>query len=265
MLTQWIRLIKDTTDLSLDNQGGGGVAMDGGSTYYIGKKAPFNNFFMQFGTANINSVAMTVSYWSGSEWVEAVDLLDGTVGASQSGVTQFSPHRTNLWKKTQDTSESGAPTELSTFTIYDMYWLKVEFSGDLSADTELTTLSYKFTDSAEMLRRDVDINEFLTAFGQNDWLPQIMSASTDVAIDLKRKNLITDEGQLLRFDDVAIPTAYRAIFLVYLNLGEDYTDRRKEILKLYNESLAGIYSLDKNSDGHLSSSEMEISSGRFYR
>jgi hypothetical protein len=265
MLTQWIRLIKDSTDVSLDNQGSGTIAMDGSSpTLYLGKKAPFNNFFMWFDTVNSNSVTMTVEYYDNNAWVEVVDLLDGTSGATQSGVVQFSPDRKNRWSNVDDSSEKG-PTELSSFTIYDMYWIRITFSGDLSAGTALQEINYKFTTQEEVLLRDNDINEFLTSFGQTNWLPQILSASLEVANDFKKKGLISDEGQILRFDDVSMPTVYKTLFIIYLNLGESYKDRRKEINDLYEKSFVGIYTLDKNSDGFESKNERSISSNRMER
>lgn len=264
MLTQWIRLIQDTSDISLENQGPNSIAADGSHVYYVGKKAPFNNFFLWLDTANTNSVSMAVSYWDGNAWIPVVDLLDGTFGASQSGVVQFSPNKDNQWQIEDDTSSNG-PTGLDTFTIYDMYWLKVSFSGDLSASTTIKQLNYKFAEDADILMKDTDINEFLASFNQTDWTPQILQASIEVANDFKRKKLILDEGQILRFDDVAIPTAYKALFIIYLNLGSSYKEKRDEIAKLYDSSYTGLYTIDRNNNAVDDLGESNFSTNTMFR
>jgi len=265
MLTQWIRLIKNSSDVSLDNQGSGTVSMDGTVSLYLGKRIPFNNFFMWLDTVNSNSVSMTIEYWGGSDWTSTVDLLDDTEGMTKTGVVQFSPNKKVRWSVVSDTSDGNAPSELSSFTIYDLYWLKITFSGALSAGTLLQQLTYKFTTQEEVEIKDNDISEFLTSFGQTDWLPQILNASIEVAQDFKKKKLIIDEGQILRFDDVFILTAYKTLFIIYLNLGDSYKERRKEIADLYEKAWTGVYTLDKNNDGVVSSSEMSVSSNRMER
>ncbi|MCK4261107.1 MAG: hypothetical protein KAX49_19180, partial [Halanaerobiales bacterium] len=170
MLNTWIRLLKDTTDVSLDNQGSGTITTDGTSPiFYLGKKAPFNNFFAWMDVANVNSLTMTVEYWDGKDWVPTVDLLDGSNAFTQSGVVQFSPDKDYGWQRVSDTTDAGEPPELSSFKIYDLYWLKISFSGDMSAGSTLKQIAYKFTDENELLLKDSDLNEFLTAFGLTDW------------------------------------------------------------------------------------------------
>ena len=92
MLYQYIRTFDaddgTLTDLSLDNQ-------DESSTlpfdlvvsedyYYIAQFFPFNNFFVQIDTANDVTASITLEYYDGTSWREAVDVLDGT---STSGVS----------------------------------------------------------------------------------------------------------------------------------------------------------------------------------
>ena len=46
MITQWIRVIKDSTEVSVANgRESETIAIDGNPVLYLGKKAPFNNFF----------------------------------------------------------------------------------------------------------------------------------------------------------------------------------------------------------------------------
>jgi len=265
MMAQWIRLVKDTTEVSVQNgRESDTIAIDGTPILYLGKKAPFNNFFLWMDTLNISASNIQVSYYSGKTWVSAVDILDGTDSMIASGVVQFSPNKNHRWQKTADTSDETG-SGLESFTIYDLYWLKIEFSVALDAGTTLKKVAYKFTDEEELKDYDSDIDEFLTAFGQVNWTNQILKASIEVANDFKKKGLITDDGQLLRFDDVTLPTAYKTLLLIYLSLGDSYKDRRDEIKKLYDTSFKGIYSIDKNKDGMESASESNVSSGQLTR
>jgi len=261
MLNQWLRLLLNNSDISLENQGGGVIAMEGATSLLIGKKAPFNNFYMEFGTANSNTVEMNVEYWNGREWINAVDILDGTYGADQSGVVQFSPDKDHSWQRVDDSKDEG----ITTAIIYDMYWIRVTFDDVLSVGTTLSKIAYKFTTDKELLLKDSDINEFLASFGETDWTKYILDASVEVARDFKKKNIIKDEGQILRFDDVSQPTVWKTLFNIYLNLGESYKERRKEINDLYEKSFVGNYSVDKNNDGVLSKREMAVNSNRFHR
>ncbi len=264
MISNWMRIFQNNTDYSLANADKSTTIVVDGTSVVIAKKAAFNNFFIWMDTLNVVNLNLTLSYWSGKEWTNVVDLMDGSEGLTKSGNLQFSPNRKYKWSKVCDTSENG-PSELNFTTIYDVYCLRIDFSETPTAGAAIKEISYKFTEDSDLLALDTDLDEFLPSFGQTDWIPQILTASMEVVIDLKKKRLIEDEGNVLRLEDVSQPTAYKALFLIYLSLGESYKDRRKEIKKLYDESFAGIYTFDKNNDGVVSNNEVAVNSGKMYR
>lgn len=263
MLKEWIRIIRNAHDYSIDNQGDGVIAMDGIAPIYIGKKAPFNNFFIWADIVNATDSIMKVEYFDGKAWQEAVDVLDESVGLTQSGIVQFSPNKKYNWARVSDTSETDVG--FAGLTIYDMYWLRVSFSVALDAGTTVKQFAYKFTDENELLSKDIDLNELLTSFSQTDWTRQIIAASVEVVKDMKIRQIITDECQILRFEDVFLLTAYKTLFIIYLNLGSSYKEKREEIIKLYENSFAGIYTIDKNNDAMVSRNEININSTRMTR
>ena len=215
-------------------------------------------------TVSASAGNISMSYHNGADWVPVVDLLDGTSGFTKSGVIQFSPNRNTRWDMAEDTAQDG-PSDLNSFTIYNLYWIKIEFGSALDAGTALKKITYKFCTDAELEDYDSDIDEFLTAFSQSDWTPQILTASLEVVDDMKRKGLIVDSGQVLRLGDVARPTAYKTLLIIYLSLGDAYADRRAEVKELYKNSFSGVYTIDRNNDGLASKRETAVLSGRMHR
>jgi len=281
MLSEWIRVIhkNDTTytDKSLDNANNSVassyaiVAVD--DNIFIGKSYPFNNFFALIETANENDSVMSISYSYGSEWKSTVDLLDGTTSGgatvAQSGVVQFSPNKNFTWQIVNDTSDSNnSPAELvsSALTMYNMYWLKISFSSNLSAGTEINRFSYSFTNAQTLLGIDYNINSFLTSLGSTTWDTRIMLASEQVCSILKSRNFIVNSGNVLRIGDVDMITAYKTLSLIYFNLGDDYADKRRDaesqIKKLLN---AGRFSFDKNMNAKTDREEVEQYEGGLIR
>jgi len=279
MLKNWIRVFKNDngaiTDLTLDNENNGVnmafpiVAAE--DEIIIGKFYPFNNLELLVSTANTNASVMAIQYWATNEWVSAVDILDGTsssgVSLGQSGGVQFSPITAKRWTRTVDTSDtSNTPPELQTETIYNLYFLKIKFSADLSAGTELKRIFYKFTDEQAMSGLDMELTKYKTTFGVTDWEQQIFTASKELLIDLKSRSLVQNEGQLLRLEDVYLPCAYRALAIIYFNLGDDYTDKRSEAFKMYNDLMKpDNFTVDLNANGQIDENEIDVTVRRLVR
>lgn len=262
MLYQWIRLLRMTngtlTDLSLSNQNTSETDTHNITAatdwLYLGQHYPFNNFYYQYSVANALASSMTIEYWDGSSWVFAVDLLDGTKSGTatlaRSGTVQFSPNIRNRWQIVYDTSETGvAPSDLNTVTIYNMYWIRIKFTGNLTPTTASKKLCYCFSSHQQISNRDSTLSSYLTAFGVSTWEDHIISASTDVVRDLKRMNLIIDRGQILNIEDVSSATDWKTIMSIYFELGGDYQDKYKNAEKLYALALdIRGYSFDTNKD-----------------
>ena len=106
MLNRYIRVVHSDNgvfnDFSLQGQ-------DGTNTFtlplvadedyiYIGQYYPFNNLFLEIGTANTETSNLEIEVYNNG-WVDAVDILDGTTTSgksmAKSGVIQWDIDRDN--------------------------------------------------------------------------------------------------------------------------------------------------------------------------
>lgn len=271
MLYQYIRMIGSDngtlSDLSLINQEDGisvPMPLIAGEDYiYIGQYYPFNNFFMQIDVANDNASTLQLEYWTSVGWKPVVDVLDGTstggVTLAKNGVVQFSPDYDYSWSITYDTKKNIAPTELQALNIYNIYWLRLKVSADLKAECAIKTLAYAFTRSQQISRLDTTVDAYLSDFavGKTNWDDEIIMASYLVVRDLRKRGLIEHQGNILRLDEVSIPTDWKVLELIYRNLGGDYRQKLEDARKYYEETIIlERYSFDKNQDGFLNTSEI---------
>jgi hypothetical protein len=280
VITQWIRLITkdDTTyaNKSFDNEDDSTeiaaalVAAD--DALYVGKLRPFNSFYNWIGTANTNASVMSIATWDGSAWRTAAEVIDGTSTSgktlAKSGGVLFVPDKDYAWSFVDDTSNtSDSPTELQSFTIYDLYWARITVSADLSSGTTIKRLFYSLTTVQNMEAIDNELSNYLTALGQTDWEKQIFAASLHVLADLKARKMLGNEGQVLSLDGLAEPTAYKVMAMIYFNLGDDYANKRTEALAMYNDLMRNdLLKIDQDSNAILGTDEQaNWSSGRAYR
>jgi hypothetical protein len=261
MLYQWIRLLRGDngviTDKSLANQDEAAAVVHdivaAEDAIYLGQHFPFNNFYYKRSVANALPSDIIIEYWDSNEWVMAVDILDGTKNGtatlSKSGVIQFSPNRNNRWQIVYDTTDASAPSDLSSVTIYNMYWIRVRFTGDLTATAASKKFCYCFSSHQQIDNRDSTLSSYLTAFGVTTWEDYIINASIDVVSDLKRMNLIIDRGQILKLEDVSIATDWKTIQGLYFELGGDYQQKYQNAVRRYEEAIdlkAFTFDLNKN-------------------
>lgn len=271
MLYQYIRVIKSDngvlTDESLRNQEDDQtLAMNLVATedyIYIGQHYAFNNFFLQVDTANTNASLLSIQYWDNREWRNAVDILDGTLAngitLAKSGVVQFSPDTRYSWAITSDTTNGIFPPELSTLNIYNVYWMRLKFSANLSATAKLKMIAYAFTRSQQISILDTTVNEYFNAFevGKTNWDKEIIAASYLVVRDLRKKGLIQHQGNLLRLDEVSIPTDWKVLELIYRNLGGDYRQKLEDARKYYEETIQlERYTFDVDGDAFVRQNEI---------
>jgi hypothetical protein len=241
MLSQWIRVLYSDngvlTDYSLEAQDGTGITLPvvAAEDYiYVGQYYPFNNIFFRSSVANTTTSTVSVQYWSSYQWIDAVDVLDGTKVAgktlAQSGVVTFSPDDENGWTEVVDTEDvaRSVPTELNTKVMYNLYWARVKFSANLLNTTKVSKIGYKFTRESVIAMLDPDINEYLTnwAAGKTNWEDQSIAASELVILDLKGKGLIRNPAQILRFDELYYAVAWKTLSLIYGGLGNKFNEKR---------------------------------------
>lgn len=280
MLHQWIRCFYSDngslTDYSIEAQNSETIPFEivAAQDYlYVGQNFPFNNLFIEVGTANTNASVLSIEYWNGNQWIGAVDVLDGTKLAgkslAKSGVIQFSPLRDESWQVVYDTTDSNEPPQLSTLTIYNMYWIRLKWSANFSAATTVKNIGYCFTVHESLSGIDPDIDQYLTPWGglsKTNWNDQILLASQHMVADLKSRQLVMTNAQVIRFDDVSLACSYRTLAIIYSGLGDPFKAKKDSALAEYTQ-LMNIkrFTLDSNADGFVDRKEIGMSTGRLIR
>jgi hypothetical protein len=268
MLFDYIRLFKDTgslSDVSIDNQDDSAnvtANLTSSQYFYVAQKMPFTNLFVHIATANSVTSSLGIEYWNGSEWIAAVDVLDATKvsGATlgRSGIIQWSNAKDEGWAKVGCTEDNGSPTELSSLTIFDCYWVRIKPTVSLHASTSLKEITYAFTNTQELSNFDIEISTYLASFetGKTDWVKEIITASKLVVTDFRRKGLIVHPGQIVDMTDVSFPCALRTLMLIYSNLGPSYKEKIAAMQVEYDKVMnIARFTLDTNGTGKIEATE----------
>lgn len=279
MLFDYIRILKNVgatlTDLSYDNQDESvkpDITLTTPATDYllVGMQYPFNNFFIDLtgGDVNDNVSTLSVQYWDGSKWVDAVDVLDGTSVSGKTlakpGSIMFSQDRQKTgWGKVNNPRVQG-PAELSTKDIYDLYWLKIKVSAAIApaapaAAVTMRELGFAWTTGAKMKGIKSEVDRYLDSFatGKTNWIPEIMAACKMLITEMKKQGLVVGPQQLVRADDFWLPATYKALWLVYSSLGPSYKDQADALHHQYYKTLnVNNVSIDQDGNGRLDQSEL---------
>jgi hypothetical protein len=279
MLANWIRLfLSDNgvlSDISLAAQNSDNINFQLVSTedyLYCGQYYPFNNLYFELLTANSNAASLHVQYWDGKVWADGLDVIDATkvsgVTLARNGVVQFSPNRERRWQVVRDPTQNQGPSELITLPIYDLYWIRIKASADLSACV-LKNISYAFCTSAMLKAIDSEIDNYLMAWGgvgKTNWDEQVLLASQYVVFDLKSKGFIVAPGNILRFEDVSLATAHRTLAVIYSQLGESFRDKLTASINMYGELMSiKRFNFDSNDNALLESQEISNTVGKLVR
>lgn len=245
---------------------------------YIGSNLPFNHLKVNMGTTvNVETSAMTIHVWDGTEWDGVAEVNDETdvSGATlaQSGFVTFVPDKNNGWAM-DDTVKADGTTEeitgLGNVKIYDKYWLRISFSADLTAAVNLSWIGQIFSDDNDLKDEFPDflLTDMLTAFetGKTDWNNQHYAAAKIIVKDLIAKKVIKSGDQILCKEDLYLASVQKVAQIIYNNLGDDYTDQYKAAEKEYKERLSKAYVMvDVDADGRLDKHEQTPFIGRLYR
>jgi hypothetical protein len=282
MLSNWIRTLHNDngtiTDYSLqssDRTSTFTLPIISGEDYlYIGQYFPFNNLYFSVSTANTNACTIAIEYWDNG-WTSAVDIIDATSESgksmAQSGVVQWEIDRDdNGWNKIYDPTNESSSLGFNTKKIYDLYWIRVSFSADLSAGSLLKKIGYRFCTDADLTTKAPEIDNYLTSWGdgtQTDWEMQCIEASEQILIDLKSKGIAAAAGQILRFDEIHTACAYKTIALIYDGIrGEDALIERDKKNETYRQIINSVpIKVDLNENAALEREEIGITQGRLYR
>jgi len=239
---------------------------------YIGNTVPFNHVYFKLSAFNTNSSLMTVSYWSNSGWVNAVEVIDETMtngkSFSQSGFVTWTPNKDENWTSEDTNYKNNQVTGLTSVVIYDLYWLKITFSANLSSIT-LNWLGQKFSDDDTLGSEFPDLvrSAVMTAWeaGKTTWEEQHVLAADIMAKDMQAKGLILEKGQILDRFDLDKPSVQKVAELIYNGLGADYVNQKLACSKEYEARLnAALPKVDLNLNGRVDTNE-RTQTGKLYR
>ena len=237
---------------------------------YIGSELPFNSLFFDVSVVNAQAATPSVSYWTGSQWAPMVDVLDETkvsgVSLAKSGYITWTTDKNSGWVR-KDTDEI---SDLSSITIYDLFWLKLDFSADLDATTAFSFIGPKFCSDADLTGEHTLFGN--TTFkanyesGKVDWEKEIVLASRLVVTDIKKKQAIISGDQLLDRRILIDATVSKCAEIIFTNLGDDYENDRNNAKAEYKNRLdLPNFAVDENADGRLNDSEKGVKLGGLYR
>lgn len=251
------RVIHHTTDISVKcndfRSAAQALAYTSGQYVYIGSILPFNNLYVEMGTANSNAATLTLEIWYGKAWVAAVDVIDGTSGFTTSGRITWATNRLKGWDVEQTTEDV---TGLTTFKIYNRYWTRLSWSASFSGSTSVKYIGQKFStdDVLYSFYPDLQNTGVLTSFeaGKSSWNEQHYMAAEHIVRDLKKRDLIKSRGQLLDWQMFEDAACHRVAEIVYTAFGRPYFDQLKDAKENYKNAMnMKNYGVDLNSNGNL--------------
>lgn len=228
---------------------------------YIGSDLPFNHRYFEVSTANANTATVSVDIWDGNSWNAAVDVIDQTSTGgktlAQSGYISWTTDRNNTWGKEATTEDIAA---LSTYKIYDFYWVRLKVSANLSANTALQYVGHKFANDDDLggYYPDLVSSTIMDAFetGKTNWNEQHFLAAEELIQDIRRARIAWNANQIISWEQFNLAAVHRVAANIMFAFGDDYKDNRAEALKQYKEAMnLKVFAVDKDEDGRVDESD----------
>lgn len=163
--------------------------------FYLGSSHPFNCIFLKLKVASVAGLGVSVEYWSGSEWIAPVELLDETNGLMNSGYLtwQINRFKTSWSMDSTQTSSGGTKvTGLGSVNIYDKYWCRIKLAT--SGSFTLSWIGHQFITDNDLYSeypefRSTSLKSAVEA-GKTTWEEQIVIASRIIIEDLIQRRII---------------------------------------------------------------------------
>jgi len=238
---------------------------------YIASDLPFNHRYFLVDVANDQASVPSVEIWDGSQWHPAVDVLDRTstagVTLAESGIIQWKLDRDYTWAREGDSEDV---TDISKVGLYDMYWVRFDFSADLLDTTALKYLGFKFSDDSALFTYypDLDNSDLMAAFasGKTDWDEQHFIAGEEIGRELKRRNIIKSLNQVLDYELFERASVHKTAEIIFRGLGRAYIENKDQARKDFVEAMnAKYYNIDRNSNANLDTDEKGVRTGHMRR
>jgi len=237
---------------------------------YVGSALPWCARYIEIGVANTNNSTLSVEYYhTTNTWKAAVDLVDLTAAGgkslAQSGYIRFQRDLDYSWSSLDDSEDILPGTR-----IYNMYWLRLKWSADLSGTTSLKYIGHKFSNDEMLYEKYPDLNQTQLKeqfeAGKTNWDDQHYAASQEIVSDLMNRDMILSQDQILdpwKFQYAAVHQVAKNIYHAF---GQPYLENKKEAMAAYKTELNSRYKhIDINLDAVLEPSEKYRPQGRMYR
>jgi hypothetical protein len=241
---------------------------------YIGSDLPFNHIYVKLSDVNSNAATVTIQYWDDDQWRDVVDTIDetsdGTNTLAQSGFITWTPHRDYGWTRESTNDNSEEVTGLTDVVIYDLYWAKITFSVDLTADVKINWIGQVFSNDDDLYSEFPEFSNtsFKTAFeaGKTTWEEQHIRAAELIIDDLQKKNIIQEKDQILERSVFKNASICKVAQIIYSAMGDDFADQVLRVQKEYYSRLNKLnFKTDISKDGFLSIAEKKSHVGNLIR
>jgi len=235
---------------------------------YLGSYFPFNHRFFQVSSANAAASIVSVENWWSSAWHACVDVIDETKVSSatlgQSGNISWVPNRLKGWDRLDTNDPGGGITGLTTLAIYDLYWVRISFSANLTGSTALSYLGHKFASDNDILGEYPDLMRtgVLTSFatGKQNWNEQHFAAADYIIKDLQSAKILYSKDQILEPEIFRKAAIHKVAEIIMNSFGKDYEELKKEAARNYHKARhIPNLAIDTNSTGKIESSELKDS------
>jgi hypothetical protein len=262
------RVIYQTTDISKNvndfRSGTQPFAYNAGEYLYVGSIMPFNNLYFDLATANENAANVSIQMWFGNAWVNAVDVIDETSGLTSSGRISWNTDRLKAWDIEQD---SGMVSGITSFEIYNKFWLRLSWSASFSAGTIIKYIGQKFANDDTLYSYYPDFNNLDTKAGfesgKTSWDEQHYMAVEYIVADLKNRGIIKSRSQLMDWSIFKNAACRRVACIIYTAFGAPYIDQLTKAESDYSKAMdINYFMIDTSANGSLDPTEV-VTSVRF--
>jgi len=240
---------------------------------YIAGDLPFNHRYFLIPIVNDVATVVTVQIWYGNTWVDAVDVIDLTLGVagksmSQSGIIEWKPNRLKGWDRQEDSEDVIGVTKVG---IYNMYWARLAWaSGSLKSTMALQYIGFKFSSDDDLgdYYPDLINTNLRSAFeaGKTTWNEQHFAAAESIVRYLRNKRVLYSPNQILNPELFQVAAIHKTAALIYTGLGKTYSDHKAAAEKEYIAEINMQFpDVDLTQDGNLDDVERRNSTRFFSR
>lgn len=240
---------------------------------YIGSELPFNHRWFEFSVPNTQvGRKISIDLWDADEWVAAVDIVDQTEGFTKSGIISWMTDKDESWAQddTVDANDNEEIIGLGDLKIFNLYWARIKFDGDLDATTSLKYVGHKFSDETDLagVYPELATQNARDNFQKNktDWKEQEFIAAQEIIRELKRSGVVVSGDQILSWEQFIMPSVHKVAEIIWRAYGDDFIDDRQRSHDDFKEAMdQEILHLDRNRNARVDSNERWRPVGRLHR